>query len=118
MFRHLAIVLALTLVAGCTGYIRSDYSGADTGWLVASIRTTNQNEFQNTFLDLRVRSINLDVRSKDGGERSASVTYDLYGSPTTPRDFHNEEENGAVFVRALPAGDYEIHNFRILAYRA
>ena len=116
MLRHLAIILALTLVAGCAGSIGPNYSGADAGWLVVSIRTTNKNELQNTFLDLRVRSIILDIRSKDG-ERSTAVVYDLNGSTITPRDFDNEDENGAVFVRAVPAGDYEIYNFSIIAFR-
>ena len=58
---RLVVVLALTLVAGCaTDSIPRDYSGADTGWLVLSIRETNDN---------LIDSYSFDIRSKDGARR-------------------------------------------------
>jgi hypothetical protein len=81
-----------------------DYSGSDVGWLVVTLRTTS---------DSRLASIATDIRGKDAA-RQANVFYTGGAARQyrTPRDFDTKEEHGAVFVRPLSAGDYELHNLR------
>jgi hypothetical protein len=107
---RLAAVLAFILLTGCAtdryNNIPRDYSGADTGWLVVSIRTTDDNRLTDTYLQ---------IRSRDGA-RIARIFYSASGVSATPRDYDGGGENGAVLVRSLPAGDYEIHNFQAAGY--
>jgi len=104
MRRIAVVLLAFSLVAGCASArdrVPEDYSGADAGWLVVSIRTTGDNQLAN---------LAMDIRAKDA-VRSANLAYNGR-SRVTPRDFDTEDGTGAVFVRPLPAGDYEIHKVR------
>ncbi|MBL8325591.1 MAG: hypothetical protein JNJ89_11605 [Rubrivivax sp.] len=104
---------AAVLLAGCAAQIRGDHSGADAGRVVIGLGVAEDSNFH----AVRMYYRRVDP-SAAPGERRPEGTFTSYHGltlmrATQARDYSNDKDSGVVLVQAIPAGDYEMHRFRL-----
>jgi hypothetical protein len=105
--RTLFAALALLAIAGCTtGLHVTNYTGADAGYLVASLGAQP---------GTRYNGYNLFYRRKDRSPEGNGKIWWGQASILEGRELDSESEagTGIVDVRRMPPGDYEIFNFSL-----
>lgn len=104
MKRVVTASLAVILLSACAAIIPTDYVGKDAGYAVMGIGSVLDSPYD--FHEFTFRRV---------GEQA---TGRLFYNPKTAvpvngrRDYQTSEEAGAVEVASLPAGRYELVNFR------
>ncbi|MBI5719366.1 MAG: hypothetical protein HZC37_16990 [Burkholderiales bacterium] len=112
-FLALFTFLSAAVLAGCAGQIRGNHSGADAGRVIVGLGAAEGTNFHAVTMYYR----RIDPNAAPGDRRPVGSFTSYHGltlmRATQARDYANDKDSGVVLVQSIPAGDYEMHSFKV-----